>query len=227
MIEGIDQELLAWARQVLPSVDLQLTAPAESAGNSCVYLYLMGLRPAPPSQHIRRAPLTVTLNYLVTSAAGDPEEAHRLLGELLFAAMSHERFEVDLETLSLQSWHAFGVAPRPAFVLRTPLQLERPQQLQRVTSYAKMRPMPAVPFVGILLGPGDLPIAGARITLTELGSNTTTDNAGRFRFPTTPSGKTAKRLRIQAKGLDVETTAVPSADPMHEPVIIRFTALEV
>ena len=66
-----------------------------------------------------------------------------------------------------------------------------------------------------------------RETLAELGINTTTDNAGRFRFPAVLPGAAAKRLRIQAKGLDVETAALPTADPLHQPVIIRFTALEI
>ncbi len=227
MIERVDQALLSWAGQVLPSVELRLSAPAESADPPCVHLYLMGIRPAPPSQQVRRAPLAVTLQYLVTVAASDPAEAHRCFGELLFAAMSHERFEVDLEALTPEMWRAFGVAPRPGFVLRTPLQLERPQQLQRVTGYPQVRPVPAVPFVGILLGPGDLPLAGACVTLAELGINTTTDNDGRFRFPAVLPGAAAKRLRIQAKGLDIETAALPTADPLHQPVIIRFTALEV
>jgi hypothetical protein len=168
----------------------------------------------------------VAVCYLVAAIAKDAEEAHRLLGRLLFAAMADKRFEVDLQSLELATWRAFGVVPQPAFLLRFPFSLERPQQRQRVTEYPKIRPAPAVPFSGVLLGPRDVPIAGARVTLSELGIHTTTDSNGRFRFAVVPPGSHPRRLRIEARGLEVETVAVPPTERTNGPAIIRFTQLE-
>jgi hypothetical protein len=153
---------------------------------------------------------------------------YKLLGQLLFAAMAHERFEVDLQSVTAETWRAFGIVPQPAFLLRFPFSVEREQlqPLQRVTKLPTIRVVSPVPLAGILLGPRDIPIPGASITLSELGISTYTDNKGRFRFAAIPPGIESKRLRIQTKGLDVETAVSPSDDRAREQVIIRFTELE-
>lgn len=149
-----------------------------------------------------------------------------MLGQLLFAAMGHERFEVDLENPTTEAWRAFGIVPRPAFLLRIPFSLERPQELQRVTKHPTIRSESPLPFDGVLLGPRDTPIPGAQVTLLELGMSTSTDNNGCFHFAAVPSGPKPKRIRIQAKGLEVDKAAAPSSDRPREPVVIRFTELE-
>lgn len=228
MFDAADEEVGRWVREILPDAELRLTPPppAQQGDSPLVYLYLTELRTASAVRQDRRPPLTVGLCYLVAVGSQDPLQAHRWLGQLLFAAMENKRFEVDLQNLTHDTWRAFGLVPQPAFLLRFPFSLDRPHEFQRVTQQPTVRPVPAVPFTGILLGPDEVPIAGARVTLAELGLTSTTDNDGRFRFAAVAPNSQPKRLRIQARGLEMETLAVPIPDRVSAPAIIRFTQLE-
>ncbi|MCU0518329.1 MAG: DUF4255 domain-containing protein, partial [Oscillatoria sp. Prado101] len=81
----------------------------------------------PPLRGSQRTPLQAAARYLVTTWAGTPEDAHRLLGDLLFAAMDSAAFQAELNPLPAAAWTAFGLPPQPSFVLRVPLQIARPQ----------------------------------------------------------------------------------------------------
>src|SRR5579871_3191239 len=127
MIDGVDRQLKNWVSGVLESVEIRLEAPQATRQGRGISLYLMQLASMPPPSTTRRPPLQVALRYLVTSWSEDPEEAHRLLGDLVFAAMARPEFQVELEVAPLDTWRAFGIAPRPSFVLRLPLQQARPE----------------------------------------------------------------------------------------------------
>jgi hypothetical protein len=226
MFDAADEQVGRWVREILPDAELRLTPPAQQGDSPVVHLYLTEIRTAPAVRHDRRPPLTVGLCYLVVVSSQDPLQAHRWLGQLLFAAMENKRFEVDLQAITDDTWRAFGLVPQPAFLLRLPFSLDRPHEYQRVTKQPTIRAVPAVAFTGILIGPDEVPIAGARVTLAELGLNTTTDKDGRFRFAAVAPSSQPKRLRIHARGLEMETLAVPTSDRVNEPAIIRFTQLE-
>ncbi len=226
MLDTADEEVMRWAREVLPDAEPRLTAPAQQGDGSRVHLYLTEMRPAPPVRQDRRPPLRVGLSYLVAVISEDTAEAHNWLGRLLFAAMADRRFEVDLKSLTMEAWRAFGLMPQPAFLLRFPFSLDRPQQERLVTEPPTVRPVSAMSFNGVLVGPRDLPIAGACITLTELGINTVTDSRGRFGFAVVPPGSKPRRLRVQARGRDAATLSVPPTDGTNGPAIIRLDKLE-
>ncbi|HLM00480.1 MAG TPA: hypothetical protein VK400_05460, partial [Pyrinomonadaceae bacterium] len=134
MFDRIDKHLEIWAREVFKGRNLEISfaAPAAAAGaaeNPSVYLYLLDVIPAPPGRGMRLPPVQITLRYLVAPQAKTPGEAHELLGNLIVAAMENAAFEVEKEPLPLDVWRSFGIAPRPAFILRVPFKHERKEQI--------------------------------------------------------------------------------------------------
>ncbi len=124
MIDEVDHRLRAWVGRVLGEVPVCLGLPARESVERGVGLYLLELGPAARERTMRRPLLRVSLCYLVTAGAGTPEEAHHLLGELIFAAMEEPAFEVDMAPVPVELWSALQVVPRPAFRLRVPLERE-------------------------------------------------------------------------------------------------------
>jgi Carboxypeptidase regulatory-like domain len=222
VIEQIDRRLAEWVTAVLGGQAVELSPPGEGGDGSAVSLYLMDLRNAPPARGGNRPPLQVVLRYLVTARAQDPAEGHRLLGELVFAAMEAPEMEVELEPLPVALWRAFGVPPQPAFVLRMPLRRERPEPVvPRVRQPLVLRTEPAISLQGTVVGPGDLPIAGARVELPAVARSTRTDHRGRFAFAGVPASGT-RTVRVSAKGREISVTAGTGDGPL----LIRLQPME-
>lgn len=230
MIDQADRQLKAWINGLLGDAILTFgppertpSGPGVKDGVSC---YLLSLDDKPPERAPQRAPLQITLCYLITTCAETPEQAHRLLGQLVFAAMQVSDWEVELQLIPPGYWEALGAPPQPCFILRVPLRMERPAPpVQRVRKPLEVMPAPVRSLSGIVLGPGDIPIAGAAIRLPFLNISTASDAAGRFVIPAVPATDRAWRLHVRAKGKDFDIEAVlPAAD--LEPVIIRLEAFD-
>src|SRR5271157_5446383 len=97
MIDEVDRRLKDWVKSILEGVEVYLTAPNNAPVQRGIGLYLMEVAVMPPASTSKLPPLQVALRFLVTSWSEDPEDAHRLLGELVFAAMDNPEFEVELE----------------------------------------------------------------------------------------------------------------------------------
>lgn len=222
MIEQVDVQLSAWVEEALGAIKPTLLPPTAATSALGVNLYLFELVNEPLLASSQRPRLQPALRYLVTTAAKDPQEAHRMLGALLFAALDHVDFEVELEPLSPALWTAMQIPPQPSFVLRVPLPHERTK--------------PATPLVrepptlvgagltnlyGLLLGPGGYPVAGAHIELPALNRSTRSDVHGRFQLNGVPMAPHAKQLTIRARGrtlvVIIEETGAP-----EKPVGITF-----
>lgn len=229
VIDEADLSLKDWVSSVVEGVAVDLTAPAvptEAQGGSRVGLYLLELADAPVQRERRRATQQLRLRYLVTTWAATAEEEHRLLGELVFAALDREDMEVDLAPVPVAAWSAFGLPPRPAFVLQVPLARERrAAPVPRVREPLVMRVVPSVPLVGRVLGPGDIPLASALVELPGLALSTQTDLQGRFRFAQVPAEPPEKHLRVRAKG-EVRSFTAELAPGTSDPVTIRFELQE-
>src|SRR5262249_33830852 len=172
----------------------------------------------------RRAPVQLALRYLVTTWGDDPLAEHRLLGTLVAAAMQEEGFEVLLAPTQPATWTALGAAPRPAFVLQVPVRQARPEPvLPRVRGPLVMQGVALAPWAGQVLGPGDVPLANARVEVPAAAAVTETDPQGRFRFPGLPVEPRQKVVRVRARGkqIDVEI-AQPEGGGA---VVIRFGQL--
>lgn len=218
MIDEVDQRLKSWVGRVLGDAPVSLAVPQRESVERGVGLYLLELAPAPPTRPAhasRRPPLRVSLCYLVTAGGESPERAHHLLGELVFAALEEPDFEVDLSPPPVPLWAALGMAPRPAFRLRVPLERERPvPAVPRVKEPLITRAVPAVPLLGRVVGPGDIPIPEALVELPSMGLSARTDAKGLFRFASVPSATPLGRLEVRAKGavLAVRAEELPTEE---------------
>lgn len=226
MIDEMDRRLQDWAGTVVGAVPVSLAPPVrDEGGEAAVSLYLLGLAESPSPRTSGPQPLQLQLRYLVTASSPEPEEAHRLLAELLFAALDTEKMQVEMEPVPLALWQAFGVAPRPAFTVRVPLIKERKTRpVRRVLEPLVVETARLARLEGVVLGPGDVPLAGARVELPALNVSTRTDFQGRFHFAAVPQDATGA-LRVQARGQELSLTPERPAEP-ESPLIVRFPLME-
>lgn len=219
MIQEMDQRLTAWVESVLGSVPLFLDPPTLTFQHG-IGLYLLELVGSPPPRTSHRPPLQLLLRYLVTAWAEEPEAAHRLLGDLVFAAMESEAFTVDLAPLPAATWAAFGLAPRPSFLLCVPLRKERPEPATKpVREPLVIHPTPFATLQGTVLAADDHPRAGVQVELVELQRSTRTDGQGRFAFASVPVTPLTLRVRTREQELTMPTPT--TADAL--PIVIRLT----
>ena len=228
MIEKVDQRLSEWIGSVLTgNIKVSLLPPAGAGDKKVVGLYLKDILPSAPTRGTRRLPLQVMLRYLITASAKTQTDAHSMLGQLLFAAMEHPEYEVELEAIPAEVWTAFGTIPMPAFMLRLPLRLERPEESARlIRSPIELHQSPLASMAGTVLGPDDTPLTNARVELSTHNLVTRTDIKGRFIFPAVPTEPGQKKMRILARGREL-SREIDYAKIKQEPLIIHFDVLEV
>lgn len=225
MIDESDRRLTAWAQGVLGTVDVSLAPPAGETSGSGVGLYLLELLPQPTATGAPLPPHQLVLRYLVTTWSDEPLEAHRLLGELAFAAFDSPDVELEHSTLPASTWTALGVPPRPSIVLRAPLRRDRPKPpVKPVLEPLVLRGATLRPFDGVVLGPRDTPLAGASVDVPALELHTVTDGRGRFRLAGVPAGAIATTIRVRAKGAEVSVTIDGSST--QQPLVVRVDPLE-
>jgi hypothetical protein len=224
MIDQVDEGLRSWVQTVLPGAEVHFDAPSSTPPTPGVTMYLLHLRPRPAPRGTTRPPLQLTLCYLVTVWAPELGETHRRLGELVFAAMSRDDVEVDLEPLQGSDWAAFGTPPRPSFVLRVPLRKEVAQPAAKyVRGPLLVSSTNIASLYGRVVGPGDLPIPDALVELPSLELSERTDPRGYFRFASVPADPPAV-LRVRAKGREVRVPVERPTSP-GEPVVIHLELL--
>lgn len=102
---------------------------AETTGSCRVNLYFAEVGPVtlqPQAQPARIQQFNA--RFLVTTWASDAVAAADDLTELLLTALAEPEVEVDLQPLPPAAWSAFGLAPRPSFMLAVPVRRVRAQQ---------------------------------------------------------------------------------------------------
>ncbi len=225
MTDPIQQQLTDWVKKTLGEVELSFDPPDERKAGSGVSLYLLHLIDTPLPRGVKRGPLQLSLHYLVTSWAGEPAEAQRLLCELAFAAMEYPETEVEFKPLAADLWIALGVKPRPCFVLKVPLRKERPEPaVKYVRKPIVVKAGPAVSLRGVVLTPDEVPIADARVELAGLRKVTRTNANGQFQFVMIPAAS-ERTLLVRAKGREMSfTIKQPATDT--EAIVVHFNPLE-
>jgi hypothetical protein len=227
MIEKIGQEIRDWIGSIITGAEVALGLPSNNAQSAQIGLYLMDLSQSNCARVGKLPPFQINLRYLVTVRSPREEEAHRLLGELIFAALQKPEkespeFEVVVEPLPVEAWAILGTAPQPSFFLRAPLRRERPEKIApRVKEPVVLQPSPMRALSGVVYEAGGMPIMGARVELLTLGITTRTDESGRFRFAAVPSNGQLKLL-AQAKGQTKEIDYSVGDEPLE----IRLHLLE-
>lgn len=221
MIDQVDERISDWIHSLtnlLPSFALPEGKPQDVG----VFVYLLDVVDDPLRRNTTRPPMQPVLRYLVCTAASDPKQAHQMLGVLLNAALDNPEFEVELGALSEKIWPALGVAPRPAFILRLALPREFPPSGAKiVTVGAELGGSPLVDFFGLVLGPGQLAIAGARVEAPNLYRYAYADPRGRFRLPGVPAAPKEKTLLLKAKRKQQLITVTETGTP-EEPVVLTM-----
>ena len=225
MIAQIDRRLEDWVASTLDlsEAEVSLAPPRATETGKGVGLYLMELLHEPPARGMRRPPLRIILRYLVTTWAEETEEAHQMLGDLVIAATESTEFEVEQEPLPVTIWTAFGVAPRPSFVLRAPLNHERPEKIAPpVKQPLVIKQSPLRSLHGRVFGPRDIPVANARVELPTLQLSTNTDYEGRFHFSAVPVEPRVKLLRVRARGREFSVNTGEQAGRDDEPLVLHL-----
>ena len=210
-IPQVDEYLRDWASSLLDTVTVSFDPPQAMQPGRGVNFYLYELADRPPPRNTKRSPLQLSLRYLVTIWAQEPEEAHRLLDGLLFAAMENSAFEVELSPPAAETWTALDTVPQPSFVLGVPIRRERPEpETQLVRVPLEVRQASITDLQGIVVGPGDVPLMGAHVELPALHIRTRTDAKGRFRFAAVPRESDAWHLLVKAKGRQFQVVVEPN-----------------
>ena len=228
MIDQVDEALQKWVKSVTGSAAaISLDAPV-SGGTQTVSLYLLEIIDDPDRHTGDSRPYQPVLRYLVTTNAGEPQQAHRLLSDLLYAAMESSDYEVDLTPVPAHIWTGFSLAPKPAFFLRASLPekaLGKPGKPVFQSEPDLDSGVPIVPLYGLLLGPNDVPLMNARIELPNLFRFVYTDSKGGFVLQGVPAAPKEKTLLIKARKRE-KTIVVQQTGQPDQPVVIRFNLFE-
>lgn len=226
MIEQADRELKAWVQGVIPEAEVVLGPPRQLEGKRGVSLYLLALADPLPAWANRQASRQIALRYLVTAWATEEEQAHALLGSLVFAALEKREYELKLEEITASVWAALGIAPRPAFMLWVPCTLaQQASVVKLVRGPLVVQGAPVRSLHGIVLGPGDIPVANAGVELPALQLRGHTDAKGRFFFASVPGESQSVQLVVKARGYQ-QSVLVKQSTSEQEPLAIRFTSFD-
>lgn len=207
MLDRLDRDLMSWIASLPNAPDVVLRSPDDSAADRRISLHLLDVRPDPPQRNTNHSTWPFRVRYLVSASAADPMEQHALLGNLMMAALERSGTDIEPDAPPLELWRAFGVKPRPAFILSVAwsYQKDAPQR-PTVKHPLSVDSRPVGPMSGVVLGPEDAPIMAARLEIPALGLSTTSDRVGHFHFAGTPRGADL-RLRITARGKTLERSS--------------------
>lgn len=223
-IGELDERLRGWAGETVEGLTPGFDAPAAELSDA-VSLYLLDVVPKPPARGDRRPPLQAEVRYLVTTWAGDPATAHAALGDLFFGALQHPDVEVEPLPVPVPTWSAFGVPPRPSFVIKAVVRKELEEPPVKLVRQAVFTASPMSVLHGVVLTQDDVPIPRARVDLPALDASTTTDSKGRFAFPRVPSEPPTRLLHVSARGRQATYEADAVASP-EDPLVLRFEIRE-
>lgn len=215
VVDELHARLREWVGDVLGDVPVVLGPPAQSlASTRGICLHLLSIEAASGAQGKGKTPpLQLGMRFLVTAWSPEPLAMHNDLCELAFSAMESAGFDVDFEDLSPAIWAALEVTVRPSFCIR--LSLRKARTLPPAVAVRSPLVLAAALMVsldGIVLGPRDVPLPGARIELVSLRRATRSDARGWFSFPGVPE-RQPLRLRVLAHGVEQFFTVEAPGEP--------------
>jgi len=216
-IESATASLLDWLGQTAGR-PARLAAPAETVGGAAedgVALWPLELRPQRQTRSAgHREPFRFGVRYLVTATGPD---ALRLLDRVLTAAVTAGEPEISLEAGDPALWQALGTAPRPALLVDVPAQVEHAQQsAPPVLHPLQIKHIARSTITGLVVGPGDEPMAAMRVEVLGTPYATHTDAQGRFTVAGVPEAAEV-RLRLVGRG----QTLTAAVDPAEADLVIH------
>ena len=201
MTGGIDERLRHCVTSAVGLIEISDQAPADDTKGRGVSLYLLDLVPSPQARNSRRPPLEISLRYLVSAFAEDPAGVNSVITSVMLAVMDNPDYQVEPDPVPVDLWIALKARPRPAFLLRTPLRQERPEQeAPLVRKPLVVKTAALVTVEGSVLGPEDIPLMGAVVEAPQVGRTARTDYKGRFKLDGMPAGFDQTTLIVTAKG---------------------------
>jgi hypothetical protein len=178
---------------------------------------LLALAPR-PALRAANPPNVLDLDYLVTVSLDDAAAEQYALAELTLAAADRSDFEIVSTRSAADTCAALGIPVAAGFILRTPLMRERAVKTAPLVRFPLKVESGDVGVVeGSVLGPNDVPIAGAVVTIPGLGRNARTDAYGRFRFAAALRDPAGIKLNVKARGVEIDASAKPG-----ESVVVRL-----
>ena len=225
MLDQADKALRQWAEEIAGPGTVVLGPPDAVERPNAVGLWLLEVIPQRPPRTARQPRLEVLLRYLVTAAAASPEDAHALLGKLLFAALENPDLELEFEPPSLLLWRALGIAPRPAFVVQRRLSKDLPAKVVKTVRESRFEISHLRQLRGVVVGRDGHGLAAAEIEVPAFSVSTRTDANGRFQLPRVPVSPEAAPLMVRAAGME-QTIDVASQEVNEDGLVIHFDRQE-
>ena len=106
------------------AVEVRVGVPGATSAEYGIDVHLLGIRQQTRERHRAVVLFPLELDHLVAIGA-DGEESSGLLHDVLAAIEGSARHQLSLDDVPVDWWTAFGVTPRPAVRVRTPVRLDR------------------------------------------------------------------------------------------------------
>lgn len=228
LLQPVLDRLKNWVAEIQGDALWTLSLPAgNSSGKAAqvqIVTYLLEILRAPVARSEQPAPLQISLRFLVSAWCSDSAAANDVLLRLAFSAMEQANWELESEPMPLQGWQALGIAPRPGFILRVPLRMERPRPAFKRVRVARIEGGVLPSLRGVVLGPNDVPVTGAKVEVPSQQRWTETDQRGGFILPGIAlSPKESLLVRARGQQMEVSSDGLAAS---AQPLTIRFTSLE-
>jgi hypothetical protein len=214
--DDVTRELIDRIKDRCPGVPATALGLADDAPESGISVRLIQVSPRMEPRARDRLIRTLALDYLVGVRADDALAEHRLLAELAFAIMDLPDFELVGGEGAAQACLAAGLAPAAGLVVRGhACRVDDIAQAPLVREPAIMRVAPLGFVDGIVIGPGDLPVPNATVTLGDGVRSAVTGPDGRFRFASPDDAP----VQVAARAHGRERTIAAAAG---EPAVIKL-----
>jgi len=152
-------------------------------------------------------------------AVGTVPDSLSALDLVLAAAVRAGTPELVTEPPDVALWQALRQPPVPALVFQVPASITHAVPPRpAVRGPLVLKQLELRPLAGILLGPGDQPVAAARVEVAGSQLSGYTDSRGRFAFPGVPVADRVA-LRVVGRGRTFAVTVPLTTDT--EPVVVR------
>jgi hypothetical protein len=197
-IDEVDRQLEKWINDAAPGVPVTWVGQPDHKGPTTVFLTLFSVDPNPADGATHPDRRRIRARYKVAVRGGDLGSAHRLFGDLLFTALDHPTWRAVASERDAQA--GAGIDDVPSFCLEVPVDKPLARPRAPVVRHPLVLDRAGLQVLrGVVLGPEDTPIAGARVRLGDSTGVVYSDHRGRFQVPSVPSGADKVTLMIEAK----------------------------